>query len=1810
MGLFHSSAPLNVGPRLSPSEIATATILPSSLSPGETDHFLETLAPGTVVQRWDFVHRFTPETALRPSEIEPLRRESDELADAVVQQLDLAGAGGKRDALATVEEFLAQRETDLGQEGWRKCQGEDAVWRFWDEMARDPPSGISASGGGEETRYTPLEAFEEALTTPSLAEGQRVFWKYSGQIFIGLMHFSLAGGFSSPKLSSVMRETNYLTSDSREATYKRLLETTLFVLDAMSDMRPISGRGWRSALRVRLLHAQVRSRIARGKGRYNSYDEAKEGIPINQADLAVVLGAFMVAPMWTIRRMGFRLSRREEQAYQACWRHVGYYLGISPALLIRFYASSFETAETFFSSLSYSIFPSGPPPSDPARTPQYKILSAVANRPPQGHPVSHHIALCRLCLGDKLASQLALPPSSLRSALSADLEVWSGWALVAFGSIYARIGGERGKRWEARRQRFFRKLFELLVVWQLGQRRTLFAWREAAQHADKLGVAEGEDSGLEFGERVGVEYKREWMSLLIEGGVVVGGAFLVVGGLAFAVGKWLLDTCTRLYHIALSSFASLDQFDEFLLAPNLITSISSFALTSHQASGSIPPSRYSLLHYLYAFPKATGGSSPCRGQIGLPHPPTSSYMPPSSAWRTPSRPAPPVTSGTPSASHPTGSASAAFASLFAAPSPSTSSAPAHRTLTSSNSAYSLLSRKMAEMEAQDDDDRMSVRSGRSGMSRLRGGGNSASGESTAKGRSRAPSTASSTRTATVREVSGMEADGDVAMEAADELPSNGNGEAKEEEPSPPIPPGSAKRARLRPPTAVSDAASMRSRRSSWLLSPTANPRTVSTAQATLSTTTADDLMPTMKSKPHRTTSVASIRTTTRGRPPLPAISSSSTVKPARAFSGRSASPSTTRQPQASSSASSSASTSLSTSPNNTAPTSTKRGWFGRAPPAAALGPVSASSTSFTDKPASATPAEVAEPQMLDAPIPPPEPSQASSTAAVPFPSVKSTTSTGAQEVTQEGTVGRSWLSLLSRSKPSHLDLAGEAAKEPDSMAVDELGDGAGAVQDDSDPTTPKAEQTNDTIRGPPASAARPETEGSNTRQPSRLPPSRSSWFTWGRSSSTEAVPGVSDEGDAVLPVEAASAGASEAGPPIRAESADAQPDLKSALTPQPVVHSAETRGWLSLRTLWSAAASVDGMGTADQLVDQRRREVWAMKLAAKNGQRGIEDAPAREAGPSQEAEELPEQDDPVEPLAVSETGAQNLRHKPSGSWSLFSRTPLSSSPVTKSSFSLRAPLLALGVSSSAASTRSRTSSHADTSAPSSPQLRPQSDQGPVKPLTGSIRASSSPRERLPANFDPPLANNLVLPTFDDSFLRPPRSFQPKQSTLSKAVSAVSAYLFHRPPEEAQANLSPLLQAQAAAGIKTEGMMREMAEDPAERLPKVLEAMGEPSRLGRVKRIVTMGVHGWFTSNNMIKSVLGEQTGTSVKFATMMHDAVQAYLESRDIGSFNIQAIALEGQGTVEDRVNKLYSQLTSREEWLQAILRADAVFVATHSQGSVVSTQLLARMLDQGLIVGARTHLLAMCGIAQGPFVYLSQALFAPYFNYVETEPARELFAFQDPESIPSIKFVQSLRIILNAGVKVTCVGSLNDQVVPLYSALFSGVSHPGILRAVYIDSEAFLTSDFLANLCVFSARLRNAGLSDHDLVYHVSEALAGALTGVGHSKIYEEEEIFNLAVRYHFETTALTEAPTHLDTLAAPPPLVMNFNPRDRRNPYLATWSLRGIVEDPQVRQLFGNELVALQEAYETWKPQTKVLKDVKLKLEGIRMIKKTGKL
>ncbi|GAA6058815.1 hypothetical protein JCM10212_001931 [Sporobolomyces blumeae] len=540
MGLFRPDPLLYIGQLARPiPPLSTIPTLPDAEA-------LEDVPLGSFFRRWDFVSQYNQD-CLKPSEIEPWRCESDPLADRVVDQLGLIGFRSGKDAYEVVREYLDEKEPEGGQ-GWsQEERDEDVVWQFWQEMSSVPPDGVdgfcktSLSDKTSPQRTKPLGAFEKVEgNAPTLAEGQRVFWQYSGQIFVALMHFSLAGGFSSPKLASVMHETNYLTSQAKEATYKRLLETTLFVLDAMSDMTIGTGRGWKSAMRVRLLHAQVRRRIVNGKGRYNSYSVERDGIPINQADLLAVLGAFCVGPVWSMKRNGTPMTRREIEAYQVAWRHVGYYLGIRPSLLARYYGSTWETTESSFASLAYAIFPSGPAPADAFSTPQYKILSAVSARPPRGKPIGHHLELCRLCIGPKLAEQLSLPRGTWRDWCTVETERLMSLGMLTFGHLYSTYGGARGQRWETRRRDFFRLIVEVLVVWQLGQRRTVFAWRDEASHGDKLGELEGEKSDLEFGEEAGARIRKEWRSLLLELGVVVGSLVTVTGAVVgLGVKRWI-----------------------------------------------------------------------------------------------------------------------------------------------------------------------------------------------------------------------------------------------------------------------------------------------------------------------------------------------------------------------------------------------------------------------------------------------------------------------------------------------------------------------------------------------------------------------------------------------------------------------------------------------------------------------------------------------------------------------------------------------------------------------------------------------------------------------------------------------------------------------------------------------------------------------------------------------------------------------------------------------------------------------------------------------------------------------------------------------------------------------------------------------------------------------------------------------------------------------------------------------------------------------------------------------------------------------
>ncbi|KAE8185419.1 hypothetical protein A4X06_0g8115 [Tilletia controversa] len=483
------------------------------------------------------------------------------------------------------------------------------------------------------------------------------------------------------------------------------------------------------------------------------------------------------------------------------------------------------------------------------------------------------------------------------------------------------------------------------------------------------------------------------------------------------------------------------------------------------------------------------------------------------------------------------------------------------------------------------------------------------------------------------------------------------------------------------------------------------------------------------------------------------------------------------------------------------------------------------------------------------------------------------------------------------------------------------------------------------------------------------------------------------------------------------------------------------------------------------------------------------------------------------------------------------------------------------------------------------------------------------------------APNLVLPSFEDTFATAPRIWPPKVGMLERTIQAFNTYLFNKPPDFQRLGAPTATSASASQGT---GKARRRSstlftEETAQRLPRSWEVMGDKTRasqrgVGSVRKVVVLGIRGWFAQFAILKNVMGEPTGTSFKFATMMTEAIRKHFKEAgwELNPEAITVIALEGDGRVADRVHDLSVNLLSNPAWVKDLHEADAIFFSAHSQGSIVGTELLARLIEQKHIQPERTRvcLLAMAGIHEGPFPHLQSAIMSAYFTYFETAAAKELFEFMASTAHVSESYAAALRICLSTGVKAVYVASVDDQVVPLHGALHAAISHPSILRALYIDGTAFPRADFLTNLLVLCTQVRNAGLNDHEVLSLLSTTVAGSLYGgVGHSNVYEEPQVYDLAVRYLFETTHPCSEPTCVgDHRVSMPAVDRRIFQVQAHNPYSLPWAIRGLLEDPDVRELFSEHMADLLEQFAQWKPTTKSQKDVHFRLSPLKSIQIPG--
>lgn len=104
-------------------------------------------------------------------------------------------------------------------------------------------------------------------------------------------------------------------------------------------------------------------------------------------------------------------------------------------------------------------------------------------------------------------------------------------------------------------------------------------------------------------------------------------------------------------------------------------------------------------------------------------------------------------------------------------------------------------------------------------------------------------------------------------------------------------------------------------------------------------------------------------------------------------------------------------------------------------------------------------------------------------------------------------------------------------------------------------------------------------------------------------------------------------------------------------------------------------------------------------------------------------------------------------------------------------------------------------------------------------------------------------------------------------------------------------------------------------------------------------------------------MIGQPTGTSIRFANHCAEAIRRWADSHGCGDCEIEKVALEGEGKIADRVDNLWKLLLN---WIEHIRAADLIVLACHSQGVPVGMMLLEKLIDLGIISRSKIGICAM----------------------------------------------------------------------------------------------------------------------------------------------------------------------------------------------------------------------------------------------------------
>lgn len=169
--------------------------------------------------------------------------------------------------------------------------------------------------------FSSVETAPQWVDHELIRRGQRAMRRGGADGMYVARDVSLLGGYQFSGFNKTLLRTGALEKGSN----KRFAETMQWAMDVIAEdgLEPL-GVGYRSTIRVRLIHAFVRRHV----GAMPDWRSDEWGVPVNQTDMAATLIGALIAPPAASLGMGILTAPDDLEAVAHLTRYVGWLIGV------------------------------------------------------------------------------------------------------------------------------------------------------------------------------------------------------------------------------------------------------------------------------------------------------------------------------------------------------------------------------------------------------------------------------------------------------------------------------------------------------------------------------------------------------------------------------------------------------------------------------------------------------------------------------------------------------------------------------------------------------------------------------------------------------------------------------------------------------------------------------------------------------------------------------------------------------------------------------------------------------------------------------------------------------------------------------------------------------------------------------------------------------------------------------------------------------------------------------------------------------------------------------------------------------------------------------------------------------------------------------------------------------------------------------------------------------------------------------------------------------------------------------------------